>query len=140
MSTIGKAIAIAAAAHADQVDRGGEPYILHPLRVMAAVEGEHAKMAAVLHDVIEDTDVTVKDLKAFGIPDPVIKAVIYLTKLEGMSTMDAAMAAALDPIATVVKIADLKDNMDLSRISAPTSEDLARTERYARALRYLEAA
>ena len=137
MSKLSTAIAIAAKAHEGQVDRGGAPYILHPLRVMLDVEGEHAQMAAVLHDVLEDTDVTVKDLADAGIPEPVIAAVIALTKLPGMSRMDAARMAATDPIAIQVKIADLRDNMNLSRIPNPGPKDYALMAEYNAAWSYL---
>ena len=137
MSNLNTAIAIAAKAHEGQVDKGGAPYILHPLRVMLDVEGEHAQMAAVLHDVIEDTDVTVKDLADAGIPEPVIAAVIALTKLPGMSRMDAAKMAAANPIAMRVKIQDLRDNMDLRRIPRPGPKDYARVAEYNAAWNYL---
>lgn len=130
MSTLEKAIAIAACAHEGQVDKGGAAYILHPLRVMMAVEGEYLQIAAVLHDVLEDSDVTVKDLADAGIPQPVILAVIALTRLPGMSRIDAARMAASNPIARVVKIADLEDNMRLDRISSPTPEDYKRVAEY----------
>jgi len=130
MSSLEKAIAIAAYAHEGQVDKGGAAYILHPLRVMMAVEGEYLQIAAVLHDVLEDSDVTVKDLADAGIPQPVILAVIALTRLPGMSRNDAARMAASNPIARVVKIADLEDNMRLDRISSPTPEDYKRVAEY----------
>lgn len=139
MSKLSTAIAIAAKAHEGQVDRGGAPYILHPMRVMLDVEGEHAQMAAVLHDVLEDTDVTVKDLVDAGIPEPVIAAVIALTKLPGMSRMDAARMAATDPIAIQVKVADLRDNMNLSRIPNPGPRDYALMAEYNAAWSYLVA-
>lgn len=137
MSTLSKAIAIAAAAHEGQVDKGGAPYILHPLRVMMAVKGEHAKMAAVLHDVVEDTSVTIKDLADAGFPDAVVKAVIYLTKLPEMSHMETAKMAALDPISLEVKMADARDNMDLTRIPSPTEKDHKRAAEYQKVYFYL---
>lgn len=139
MSNLNTAIAIAAKAHEGQVDKGGAPYILHPLRVMLDVEGEHAQMAAVLHDVLEDTDVTAADLAAAGIPLPVIDAVIRLTRLRGMSRMDAAKMAVIDPIALEVKIADLRDNMNLKRIPRPGPKDYARLAEYNAAWSYLVA-
>lgn len=137
MSSLEKAIALAASAHAGAVDKGGAPYILHPLRVMLAVEGEHAKMAAVLHDVIEDTDVTAEDLASAGFPAPVIAAVVALTKLPGMSRLDAAKLAATDPIARAVKLADLADNMRLERIASPSPRDIKRVAEYRALHEYL---
>jgi (p)ppGpp synthase/HD superfamily hydrolase len=130
MSTLERAIAVAAGAHVGQVDKGGQPYILHPLRVMMNVEGEHAKMAAVLHDVLEDTKVNVADLVNHQFPDEVIKAVVALTKLPGMSRADAAKQAARDPIALEVKLADVYDNMQMSRIPNPSVRDWKRYMEY----------
>lgn len=132
-----RAIAIAAIAHEGQVDKAGAPYILHPLRVMLAVKGEHAQMAAVLHDVLEDTLVTAGDLFEAGIPDAVYEAVSALTKSPGMSRMDAARMAAANPIAKAVKLADLADNMDISRIAHPTERDYARMREYQQVRDYL---
>ncbi len=130
MSTIEKAIEIAARAHAGQVDKAGAPYIFHPLRLMLAVSGEHERMAAVLHDVVEDTPLTFNDLAREGFPAAVIDAVRALTKQPGERRIDAAHRAAANPIARKVKLADVGDNMDLSRIAAPTEKDYARLREY----------
>jgi (p)ppGpp synthase/HD superfamily hydrolase len=130
MATLERAIAIAAVAHAGQVDKAGQPYILHPLRVMLRVSTEHERMAAVLHDVVEDTDVTLHALAAEGFAPEVIAAVEALTKRPGESRMQAAERAAANPIARVVKLSDNAENMDLSRIANPTAEDYARLEEY----------
>lgn len=130
MSTIEHAIEIAARAHAGQTDKGGAPYIFHPLRLMLAVNGEHERMAAVLHDVVEDTALTFEDLQREGFPQAVIEAVRALTKLPGESRIAAAQRAAADPVARAVKLADVTDNMDLRRLPAPTGKDLARLKEY----------
>lgn len=130
MSNLERAIAIAARAHAGQVDKGGQPYILHPLRVMLELKSENERMAAVLHDVLEDTSVTVADLVNYQFPDEVIKAVVALTKLPGMSRADAAKQAAKDPIALEVKIADVYDNMQMARIPNPSVTDWKRYMEY----------
>lgn len=130
MSTIEKAIEIAARAHAGQVDKAGAPYIFHPLRLMLAVSGEHERMAAVLHDVVEDTPLTFDDLAREGFPAAVIDAVRALTKHDGESRIDAAHRAAANPLARTVKLADVGDNMDLSRIASPTEKDYARLREY----------
>lgn len=135
--TLEKAIELAAKAHAGQVDKGGHPYILHPLRVMMDVEGEYVRMAAVLHDVVEDSVYTMGDLIRLGFPKEVIDAVMALTKLPGMSRMDAAKMAAAHPIARVVKMADARDNMDLSRIPSPTKRDYERAAEYQEVYFYL---
>lgn len=130
MSTLERAIIVAASAHAGQVDKGGEPYILHPLRVMLRLQSEHERMAAVLHDVVEDTKVTLENLRTTGFPEEVVAAVECLTKRPGESRVDAARRAAADPIARVVKLADNAENMDMSRLPSPTEKDYARLEEY----------
>lgn len=130
MSILERAIEIAAKAHAGQVDKAGQPYILHPLRVMLRVSSEHERIAAVLHDVVEDTDVSLERLVAEGFPPEVISAVDALTKRPGESRMDAAHRAAADKIGRKVKLADNAENMDLSRIQNPTTRDVARVEEY----------
>ncbi|MGP1386865.1 MAG: HD domain-containing protein [Thainema sp.] len=130
MSSLERAIAIAAEAHAGQVDKAGHPYILHPLRVMLHVDGDDAQMAAVLHDVVEDTSVTLDQLAREGFPQVVVEAVDALTKRPGETKLMAAERAAKNAIARVVKLADNADNMDLSRIPNPTERDFARLEEY----------
>jgi len=130
MSTLERAIEIAARAHAGQCDKAGQPYILHPLRLMLAVDGLPARIAAVLHDVIEDTAVSIDDLRAEGFHPDVLNAVLALTKLPGEARIDAAARAAAHPIARNVKLADVTDNMDLSRIPNPTEKDYARLKEY----------
>lgn len=130
MSTIEKAVALAATAHAGQEDKAGQPYILHPLRVMLRVATEEQRMAAVLHDIVEDTPVTFEELEAHGFPESVVEAVRALTKLPGESRIAAAERAAANPIALVVKLADNAENLDLSRIADPTEKDFARLKEY----------
>ncbi|HEY9132890.1 MAG TPA: HD domain-containing protein [Dyella sp.] len=130
MATLERAIAIAAEAHAGQIDKGGQPYILHPLRVMLRVNSTWERMAAVLHDVVEDSPVTLDKLREEGFPLEVIAAVDALTKRKGESRLDAARRARQDPVAVVVKLADNAENMDLSRIIEPTERDYARLEEY----------
>ena len=130
MPTIEHAIEIAANAHAGQRDKAGQPYIFHPLRVMFRVDGEHEQMAAVLHDVVEDTAITIDDLAREGFPPEVLRAVEALTKLPGETRLEAAARAAADPVARKVKLADNAENMDLSRIPNPTDKDYARCREY----------
>ena len=130
MSTLERAIELAARAHAGQVDKAGQLYILHPLRLMLAVRGQHERIAAVLHDIVEDTAVTFADLAAEGFAPEVVAAVRALTKHDGEKRIDAARRAAADPVARAVKLADVTDNMDLSRLPAPTDKDFARLKEY----------
>ena len=130
MATLERAIELAAKAHAGQVDKAGQPYILHPLRLLLAVRTPHERMAAVLHDIVEDTPTTFDDLVAEGFPPEVVAAVRALTKTDGEKRVDAAHRAAADPVARAVKLADVADNKDLSRVAAPTEKDYARLEEY----------
>jgi guanosine-3',5'-bis(diphosphate) 3'-pyrophosphohydrolase len=130
MSTLERAIELAANAHAGQVDKAGEAYILHPLRVMLRVSSPQERMAAVLHDVVEDTHVSLHSLVAEGFSPEVIAAIDALTKRPGESRLQAAERAGANTIACRVKLADNAENMDLSRIAHPTERDHARIEEY----------
>jgi (p)ppGpp synthase/HD superfamily hydrolase len=134
-----RAIAITEQQHAGQVDKAGRPYIEHPLRVMNAMSSDAERIVAVLHDVIEDTNLTLNQLAAEGFPGYVLDALDSVTR-RAAETYDAFVArAAKDPIGRRVKYADLQDNANLARIAAPTAADLARTEKYRRAMAQLDA-
>lgn len=139
MSTLERAIAIAAEAHAGQTDKGGQPYVLHPLRVMLRVATESERIAAVLHDVVEDSDVSLEALSAQGFSDDVVCAVEALTKRPGETRLAAAHRSAANAIARVVKLADNAENLDVSRIPEPTPGDLARLVEYRQVRAILEA-
>lgn len=130
MATLERAIAIAAEAHAGQTDKAGQPYILHPLRVMGSVTSDQARIAAVLHDVVEDSDWTLEALASAGFDPAVIHAVDALTRRDGESYEHFVERAGIDPIAREVKLRDLDDNMDLRRLSQVTPGDLKRWNRY----------
>ena len=130
MSMLEKAIELAARAHAGQVDKAGEPYILLPLRLMFSVTGENERITAILHDIVEDTTTTLADLRALGFPEDVVTAVDALTKRKGETRIEAAARAAENSIARAVKLADVTHNMDLSRIPSPTPKDLDRMKQY----------
>lgn len=130
MATLEKAIALAAQYHEGQKDKAGEPYILHVLRVALAVSTPKARIAAVLHDILEDTDVTEAQLQAMGFDQDVIVAVQALTKRKGETRLEAAKRAKADPIAREVKMADNADNLDLSRLDDLTEKDLLRVREY----------
>ena len=130
MSTLERAIEIAAHAHAGQLDKAGQPYILHPLRLLLAVHTLQEQIVAVLHDVVEDTAVTLVDLQREGFANDVLDAVQALTKQPGESRGAAARRAVANPIARIVKLADVTDHMDLARIAAPTDADYARVKEY----------
>ncbi len=139
MSTLERAIEIAAGAHAGQRDKAGAPYILHPLRVMLSVKEPAQRIAAVLHDVVEDTPWTLEQLRAEGFGDEVLRAVDALTKRDGEDYLAFVDRAGRDPVARAVKIADIRDNMDESRIARDTDRDRERLEKYRQALARLGA-
>ena len=128
-----KAEETARKAHRGQVDKGGQPYILHPLRVAAGCEGTEEKIVALLHDVIEDTALTEEDLRTAGFSERVLQAVACLTHREGESYGAYIERICQNPLAARVKLADLSDNMNLARIPHPTEKDIARREKYERA-------
>lgn len=131
-------IAIASFAHRGQLDKGGSPYILHPLRVMLAVPAVLAyQMAAVLHDVVEDTVITLDNLRESDLPGRVVDAVDCLTKREGQSYEEYLECVAKDEIARIVKLADLRDNSNLSRILNSSFKDIARVAKYRKAIEFL---
>lgn len=140
MSTIEKAIALAARKHAGQKDKGLQPYIFHPLRLMFKVKTPEQQIVAVLHDILEDTDTTVVDLISLGFSQTIVDAVLALTKRTGESRIEAAYRAVKNPIARIVKLADVTDNMDLSRIPHPSAKDLLRLEEYKQVKMILQSA
>lgn len=139
MSTLERAITIAAEAHAGATDKVGAPYILHPLRVMLRVEGNEARIAAVLHDLVEDTPWTLEDLRAEGFSEAVVAAVDGLTRRPGEIYLDFCRRAAANRIARNVKLADLEDNLDPERIAALPEESRSLADRYRKAHAILSA-
>ncbi|MGH9752312.1 MAG: HD domain-containing protein [Blastocatellia bacterium] len=137
MATLERAILIATQAHLGQRDKAGVPYILHPLRMMMRMESEAAMIAAVLHDVVEDSDWTLEQLRGEGFSEEVLQAVDCLTHRDGESYDEFVARAQANAIARRVKIADLEDNMNVKRIGEITPKDLARIEKYHHAWRIL---
>ena len=120
---LAKAIILATENHKGQLDKGGHPYILHPLRVMVNVKSLKAKIVAILHDIIEDTDITKEDLLTIELLSKSKKEdyIHYIRRIKG------------NPLAKEVKMADLQDNMDLTRLNKITEKDLNRVEKYKKA-------
>ncbi len=130
---INDAIRMAADVHAGQTDKGGQPYILHPIRVMHGCKSLEAKIVAVLHDVAEDTDVTLEQLsEQFG--SEVGLALEHLTKRPGDDYASYIDRISRHRIAREVKIQDIRDNMDVSRLPTVGEQDVARLEKYRKAL------
>src|SRR5262245_43423239 len=137
MASLERASQIAAQAHVGQRDKAGAPYLLHPLRMMMRMESEAAMMAAVLHDVVEDSDWTLDQLRAEGFSEEVLQAVECLTHRLGESYDEFVARVQTNAIARQVKRADLEDNMNIRRMAEITPKDLARLEKYHRAWRTL---
>jgi (p)ppGpp synthase/HD superfamily hydrolase len=139
MSTLEDAIALAVQAHRGQRDKAGAPYILHPIRVMLRQESEEERMAAVLHDVVEDTSWTLSALREAGYPEAVVGAVECLTKREG-ENYDAFVDRLMEnPIARRVKLADIEDNLNMLRLAELREKDIDRLNRYLRSYKRLRA-
>ena len=131
------ALAIAKKAHAGQVDKAGVDYIQHPLYVASQVKTEQEKAVALLHDVLEDSDITAADLLAYGLSNEVVTAVQTLTKKKRQSYQDYLEKVKSNNLARVVKLADLKHNSDLSRLKTVSNTDYERVKKYKNAIRYL---
>ncbi len=139
MSTLERAVAIAATAHEGQRDKADAPYILHPLRVMLRLTSEAERITAVLHDVVEDCEGwSFERLLGEGFSNEIIEALQSVTKCDGESYEDFVARACKNPIGRRVKLSDLHDNCDLTRIANPGANDHERIARYRRAITYIE--
>lgn len=127
-----KALLIATNAHHGQFDKGGKPYILHPLKVMhyLKTDDEELMCTALLHDVVEDTNVTYQDLRDAGISERVIRALKCLTKQRGQTYEEYKTEVFSNPEAMKVKMADLRHNTDIRRLKGVTEKDIARIAKY----------
>ena len=130
MSLLDKAIHLAVQAHRGQKDRYGNLYILHPLRMMMKMDTEMEQIVAVLHDVVEKSDLTLDDLRQEGFPEEIVDAVDHLTKRPGEDYSFHIERSRKNPLSLKVKIADLEDNMDPKRIIDFSEEDKKRLERF----------
>lgn len=129
-----KALLIATNAHHGQFDKGGNPYILHPLKVMHYLKSndEELQCMALLHDVVEDTNTTYVDLREAGISERVIDALRCLTKQPGQTLGEYKDAVFSNRDAMFVKMADLRHNSDIRRLKGVTDKDLERMAKYQR--------
>jgi len=132
-----RAIELAKQHHEGQTDKAGKPYIEHPLRVMNQVESEEEKIVAVLHDIVEDTNISLNDLRNEGFSEEVVSAVECLTKQDGENYDSYIERISFNPLAVKIKLADLEDNRDLTRLPEVTDKDLERLEKYDKALEKL---
>lgn len=133
-----KAISIAAKAHDGQFDKGGQPYILHPLRVMLHFEEEDYQICAILHDVVEDTEITLDFLRKEGFSQTVLSTLQLLTRQPNDDYTTYINRILTNPIACNIKLWDLKDNLSKDRIKNPTNKDIQRWEKYENAKNKIE--
>ncbi|ACV21658.1 GTP pyrophosphokinase [Slackia heliotrinireducens] len=132
------AMRIAYDAHHGQVDRAGLPYVFHPYHLAEQMDDEDSICVALLHDVVEDTDTTLDDLRDMGFPAQVVDALALLTHDPAVPYMDYVATIKTNPLAAKVKLADLTHNSDLTRLPGePGPKDLARREKYLAAMELL---
>ena len=129
-----KALLISFNAHKYQLDKSGMPYVFHPFHVAEQMKDEYTTCVALLHDVIEDTDITLNDLRSVGFPDEVVDAVALMTHQPDVPYFDYIEKIKSNPIATAVKIADLAHNMDITRFDEPNEWFLKKLETYKKAM------
>ena len=132
-----KAMRLSFEAHKDQVDKSGMPYVYHPFHLAEQMETEDTVIVALLHDVVEDTDYTLEDIRAMGFPERVIEALALMTHEKSVPYMDYVAKIKNNPIAKAVKLADLKHNSDLSRLDVVDGKVRERAEKYANAIKLL---
>lgn len=132
-----KAYEIAKKAHLGQIDKAGEDYIKHPEKVASFVNSDEEKAVAYLHDVIEDTELTLEDLREYGFSEEVLKAVDVITKKKGQDYQTYLYSVKENKLARVVKLADLRHNSDLTRLINITEKDRERKEKYQKAIDFL---
>ena len=134
---IDKALMLATKAHTGQTDKAGGDYITHPVYVASLVKTDEEKITALLHDVVEDSDITLEDLEQEGFPPSVVDAVKLLTKQTGTDYGSYIADIKSNPLSRAVKIADLQHNSDLSRLPKITEKDRQRAKKYKDAILYL---
>ena len=129
-----KALKISFAAHKDQVDKSGMPYVYHPFHLAEQMNDENSTCVALLHDVVEDTDISLDDLASDGFPAEVIEALTLMTHNDNVPYMDYVRKIKTNPIAAKVKLADLEHNSDLTRLDLVDDAALERADKYRRAI------
>ena len=132
-----KALLISFNAHKEQSDKSGMPYVYHPYEVASHMDDEHSTCTALLHDVVEDTDITLDDLRKEGFPEEVIEALSYMTHDDGTPYDEYIRKIKNNPIAVKVKLADLEHNSNLDRLDNIDQKMLSRFEKYKNAMAFL---
>ena len=139
MNTLEKSLQIALKAYTGQRDKAGKTYILHPLRIMAKMATEEEMAVALLHDVIEDSDISAEDLLKEGIPQNIVDAVVLLTKTRSENYKNFIKKLSTNKLASKVKKADIEDNINVLRLDSLGDSDLERVKKYHRAWKVLDA-
>ena len=134
-----KAMKIAYNAHAGQADKTGIPYIYHPIHLAESMSDENSVITALLHDVAEDTNITIDDLAREGFHEDILTALTLLTHNPAEEYMDYISRLSTCPLARKVKLADLRHNSDATRLDSIDEKTARRLEKYSRAIRLLEA-
>lgn len=136
--TVEEALKIATKGHVGQLDKAGRPYVEHPIRVAARVDGTDAKIVALLHDTLEDTWWTSGQLRAAGVNETQLEAILALTKIRGETLKMAMIRCRANPLALIVKLADVADNLDSTRLALLDDATRVRLmEKYRKTLLYL---
>lgn len=133
-----RALMLCFQAHKEQSDKSGMPYVFHPFHLAEQMDTEEATIVALLHDIIEDTDLTLEDLSEMGYPPAVIDALALMTHDPSVPYMDYVKKISGNALATKVKLADLRHNSDLSRLDVVDDRAIARVKKYAEAIALLE--
>lgn len=133
-----KAMKLCYEAHKNQKDKGGMPYVFHPFHLAEQMTTEETAIAALLHDVVEDTEITLDDIAEMGFPSSVIDALALLTHKGSIQYMDYVAKIKSNPIALAVKLADLRHNSDLTRLNCVDERALERARKYHAAIELLE--
>jgi len=135
-----KALRLCFDAHKEQVDKTGLPYVFHPFHLAEQMTDELSTVCALLHDVVEDTDLTPEDLRNMGFPEDVLQVLALLTHDPAVEYMDYVKNLSQNPVARAVKLADLAHNSDLSRMDTVDEWAKKRQEKYLRAIAFLQGA
>lgn len=133
-----KALKLCFEAHKEQVDKSGMPYVFHPFHLAEQMQTEETTVVALLHDLVEDTNYTIKDLTSMGFDKNITDAIALMTHADDVEYMDYVREIKNNPIAKAVKLADLKHNSDLTRLDVVDEKALSRREKYLKAIAILE--
>lgn len=133
-----QALKLSFEAHKDQVDKSGMPYVYHPFHLAEQMNTEDTIVVALLHDVVEDTDYTLGDLRDMGFPERIVEALSYMTHDDAVPYLDYVARIKENPIASAVKLADLRHNSDITRLDVVDEKALERVRKYEKAIKILE--